>query len=627
MPKWGIHNLVLAEATGRLLTTGNDAGRAAAEILFAEREAAMLGAVGPDLFFFAPDSEVADSLVTLFENVERIVDLYDAVAEPIKDVREAGFDPIEDAVETLSPTTVELVRRAVERVRETTTLFDATVRTGLFAGVAAGVNIVTDAASVPGECARIFERFSPPLQDNRPESEWSWFDMLHCRRTGRFGRNLVDLSRTGTRRQRAYAMGYLSHVATDLVGHAFVNQVVGGPYRLHPQRHVVVESFMDARTVFETDGSSVNRTLFDKLDLPDPLEPLADDLCDLLHAAFIETYADSAPRPSRVDDDPANPGFLSKQQIRDTYEIVHRVLSISRKMVVRRPEEPFSGVADVLADALAGVFEPPPSPPDFSDSTGCGARDILSFGLTPGSRDCYEEFFEDVAGFAAHVGALMQWALEALTDIVDLILALLLSLPVTVLLALLYGIQLLTYEVYQSARLLLSLEGFFTPEPGDLVSSHGRTLATTSQGATGRAGYPRFRDRQRSHLVYPRAGLEASPTVADFFPLDEHTTAHDFISEPPLDLSALFDYAESASPEATRGLASAGRRIGNAVDLTAWIIQTVTDPGSDERSRGVAHTDWNLDSDRGYGYKTWTGDVPRDANDNDGRVEGEAFVE
>jgi hypothetical protein len=489
------------------------------------------------------------------------------------------------------------------------------------------VNIVTDAASVPRESARIFERFPPPLQANLRESEWSWFDVLHSRRTGRFGRSLVDLSRTGTRRQRAYAMGYLSHVATDLVGHAFVNQVVGGPYRLHPQRHAVVEGFMDARTVFETDGSSVNRTLFDKLSLPDPFEPLADDLCDLLHAAFIETYADFAPRPGRVNEDLANPGFLSKQQIRDSYEVMHRVLRISRKMVVQRPEEPFSGVADVLANALAGVFEAPPSPPDFSDSTGCGVRDILSFGLTPGARDCYEEFFEDVAGFAACLGELIQWALEALADIADMILALLLSLPITVLLALLYAIQLLMYEVYQNVRLLLSLEGFFIPEPADLVSSHGRTLTTTAQGATGRVEYPRFPDPSRSHLVYPRAGLETPPTVADFFPSDERTTAHGFISELPLDLSALFDYAESASPEATRGLASAGRRIGNAVDLAAWIIQTVSDPGADERSRAVAHTDWNLDSDRGYGYKAWTGDVPRDANDTSGQVQGEAFVE
>jgi hypothetical protein len=202
-----------------------------------------------------------------------------------------------------------------------------------------------------------------------------------------------------------------------------------------------------------------------------------------------------------------------------------------------------------------------------------------------------------------------------------------LALPVTVLLALLYGIQLLMYEVYQSARLLLSLEGFFTPEPADLVSSHGRTLTTTFQGATGGVGYPRFRDPPRSHLVYPRAGLEAPSTVADFVPSDEHTTARGFISELPFDLSALFDYAESASPEATRTLASAGRRIGNAVDLTAWLIQTVSDSGADERSRAVAHTDWNLDSDRGYGYKTWAGDVPRDANDHRGWVDAEAFVE
>ena len=110
------------------------------------------------------------------------------------------------------------------------------------------------------------------------------------------------------------------------------------------------------------------------------------------------------------------------------------------------------------------------------------------------------------------------------------------------------------------------------------------------------------------------------------FPSNEATTAHGFISLLPLDLSALGAYAASPSAAATRKLESAGTRIGNAIDLTAWVIQAAADPTAEEETRTVAHTDWNLDSDRGYGYKTWEGVIPDGPDDNRGLVLEEGFV-
>ena len=46
-------------------------------------------------------------------------------------------------------------------------------------------------------------------------------------------------------RQRAYALGYLTHLATDVTGHAFVNAISGGPFRTHWQRHHLVENHID----------------------------------------------------------------------------------------------------------------------------------------------------------------------------------------------------------------------------------------------------------------------------------------------------------------------------------------------------------------------------------------------
>ncbi|MEM4239371.1 MAG: hypothetical protein QXP49_06695, partial [Nitrososphaerota archaeon] len=44
--------------------------------------------------------------------------------------------------------------------------------------------------------------------------------------------------------------------------------------------------------------------------------------------------------------------------------------------------------------------------------------------------------------------------------------------------------------------------------------------------------------------------------------------------------------------------------IGNAVSLSCWMIKN---SNSQERL-GVVFADWNLDSDRGYGYKCWAWD-------------------
>lgn len=637
MPKWGIHNIVLAEAMAELYSNGNAASQNVSTEMFNNRQHAMLGAVGPDLFFFAPDYEIVDKLFILYKNFEKVIDLYNDIVQPFRDIRDAVVEPVEDAVETLAPSTVALIRAAVEEIKETADLFKSTIETGIFAGVVSGVNILTDAAGVARASGELFDQFIPPMQHNKSEKEWYWFDMLHYRNTGEFGKNLISIAQNGTERQRAYAFGYMSHITTDLVGHAFVNQIVGGPYRLHSQRHVVVENFMDTRKVFEYDGSSVNVTLKEKLGLPDEYEPLHDEICDLLHQAFIDTYPDPEKRPQLVNRETdasgnftGQSGFLSKDQIKDTYEIFYKVLEFTKKMRVNRPEEPFSGVADVLSEALEDVFEAPPTPPSMPESGACSIGDIFSFGLTSSSRDCYENFFENVEEWFEYLGELIQWAVETMLDIVDLILAALLALPITVLLALLYGIQLLMYELYQSVRMILALEGFVTPEPVDLESSHGRNLTTTFQCETRMFQYPKFKDKTKSPLTCAPNWYERPTTVADFYPSSTDTTPDDFIHERPFDLKSLYAYAFSKSTNETRGLEKAQKKIGNAIDLTSWVIQAAADEEATDDAKQVAYTNWNLDSDRGYGYKTWMADedgIPKDVNDNDGEVLGERFVD
>jgi hypothetical protein len=356
-------------------------------------------------------------------------------------------------------------------------------------------------------------------------------------------------------------------------------------------------------------GDNINLRLLDHLALNPTLDT---DVGDMLHESLREVY-DPVDHPRRLGGD----GFLSRGQLDETYDIFYKILELMRSQAVERPQEPFSGAAAILGGALQDLLEPPPSPPSSSSST-CSIGDIFSFGLTASSRDCYEEFFEDLADWLQYVGHLLAWAFETLLDLFDLLLALLLSLPIAVLLAILYGLQLLLYEIWQTVRSTLALTGFIYPEPDDLNDAHGRNLTTPFQcGLQGCARfgrmlgpYPRLTNLTVSHLVCPPWTIELPRTTPNFADPSSNATPDAFIHQEPFQLDILEQYAHAGTPDITRRLAQNCNRIGNATDLTAWMIGIAADEGAPDSWRNVAHTNWNLDSDRGYGFKTWAGPLP-----------------
>jgi hypothetical protein len=87
--------------------------------------------------------------------------------------------------------------------------------------------------------------FEARRQQDKARTTWFWADYLHYVRSGRFVRELFVNAGDNLNLQ-AYAYGYLSHYITDVVGHPYVNQVVGAPWRQYWQRHHLVENFMDA---------------------------------------------------------------------------------------------------------------------------------------------------------------------------------------------------------------------------------------------------------------------------------------------------------------------------------------------------------------------------------------------
>jgi len=70
------------------------------------------------------------------------------------------------------------------------------------------------------------------------------YEFLRWHKSGQFARALLDNAKTDN--QRAFALGWLTHVAGSVTGEPFVNNIVGGPYRTHWWRNRLAQNFVDA---------------------------------------------------------------------------------------------------------------------------------------------------------------------------------------------------------------------------------------------------------------------------------------------------------------------------------------------------------------------------------------------
>lgn len=619
MPKYGIHQITLQKTIEKLQQSTGTNERTIGNNLQNNIGLSNLGAIGPDLFFWAPDYELADMLFGFYEEYRKVVDTYNQIAAPIRVIKEAAGEALDATVGSLAPSSIELIKLTLTRLKQTANDLKTAISTQLLSGLLGTGDIFYEMGQVPNLTNTIFNKFAPTLQSqlnngvNIDVKTWYWFDLMHYRRTGLYGKNLINLAINDY--QKAYSNGYLSHIATDTVGHAFVNQIVGGPYRLNVQKHSLVENYMDTWAYKHYYDSEVSDMLLSKLNLPTP-NNLPGDIIDLIDRALRMTYHDLYPTKLR------DPGFLNRNEIKLTYERFYKILEVTSTMNIKRPVEPFDNVAEILSQALEDLMESPPAPPS-ANSQSCSWKDILSVGSTASSRDCYEEFFNEAKKYFEYLGELLIWTFETLLDILDLIIACILSLPVSVLLALLYGIQLLAYQMYNVAKEAIAEAGITYPSVEMLNTSIGVAATSTLLNCSPPFKYPKFREDSFSHFICPLSSIETPQTAADFNQPSSEILPDTFIENLAFDIDSLRAYSLSVDPASTRIFESQSKRIGNAVDFTFWLINTSTDNANPDRS--LTDTDWNLDSDRGYGYKNWAG-LGDNSNAGERKINPESYL-
>jgi hypothetical protein len=311
---------------------------------------AAVGAVGPDLFYFSQDynglplGPISDELMLSLA----VYYYYDYA-------KEHDWEPLLLILEEVDATFANVIRFLIklqkiwEDFKET---WDQTigpfvqaadsVLDDLTGGVVSEFKVALSelgtALKLVGEeelftFADIFTRFDTCVAKGLDEQSFLWSDMTHYRRTSELARNLfVQADKPGgldgegdwptaggedddedcpdredaddrVRQFKAFALGWMTHLGIDSAAHPFVNEQSGGPFRLHPQRHHLIENHIDAWHYRQAAADSSGRIEGDEVGANETFP-------DLSNSAFwyaVQFRPDKpggCQRPDELPDDP-----------------------------------------------------------------------------------------------------------------------------------------------------------------------------------------------------------------------------------------------------------------------------------------------------------------------------------
>jgi hypothetical protein len=596
---------------------------------------ASIGAIGPDLFFFLPDFrdvKVGPVEINLSSVLVGVLDFLDgmyAVLDPFITKYERFLGPLSENLE-------EEVSRLTGGLSEAVSGVMGDLR-GIL------ITLVEDLLS--HEIA-FFDFFSLGFNHGYDNRQFLWSDMLHYRKTGAFGQALWHgAAKSDDDGLKAYALGYLTHMATDVTGHAMVNAIAGGPFRLHWQRHHLVENHLDSLwcltdplrpgspsqygqltesalyfdIAFGPDGKPVARppypagdTLRERyvrrrtLDIDSELpQPVAELLLTAMEEVF---YVDGDLHPQILRDDDGKPNV---DLIQKTYGLLFRFLKMTTTdgFAHARPEPPgvfpnldFPKWSDPAADSAPG------------DDAGDGSfwDDLLDFLLS----------IVKVIGYIVDVAlwlATLPWAL--LADVV--------TYPVR--LGIYYALELPLWHLFKSVRSALVMTGYLAPMDDEIATGLTRVgfpdgaafaeivalmddvfggievAAMVEERATWRdPSYPRLsvKDEYRSPWLYPGTKPELPGTDRTAKDPDAWFNNHPVTASPHgrgADVRALFDMVmgdptvrdglESATTPGQADVAGANvtpvEHLGDAVSFSQYLCWLATRDRGDGRKAPV----------------------------------------
>lgn len=446
-----------------------------------------------------------------------------------------------------------------------------------------------------------FDILKHPQQHGQPYGEWWWFDTMHIRRTGQFLRELFVNSKEFSM-ERAFALGYLTHYTTDVVGHSFVNAVSGGPYRTHGQRHKVVENHQDVWAYNKYAGGELVKSKLGEQYLFHGKDELPPALMEFILKCIRNTYYDKS-------------GNLYGKEINGDD------LTIAYKTWLRW-----------FRSATNSLDLPVPTP----------------YSLTAEIKEAWDKFTTNVGDIGNYVGGSLSGnggilgffkALAALiagpillaAALVDFIAGSITTLgaaPIRYLLSLSYEAL---YNAFMNFRQGLALTGFAFPTVNGLNHFMSKHIINTgsndifnhnANSLPTKNAYPANKFKMagmeaESHLIYPwptAANLEDDMSVG-FPPSYFNNTPEWYMTHPRntfnrglYDYFKNFDESKAVGPSTAEVIANYNsfksmvkeNGLGNAVVFSMNLYNEFV--GSGDK---VEYPNFCLDSDRGHAFKCW----------------------
>jgi hypothetical protein len=612
-----------------------------------------LGAVGPDLFFFLPDfrNHLASPLIGVMHLLD---ELYEALDSWIFENWERYFGPVSQNMD-----------EAVSRLTGDLSTVVSDIMSGLSSLL---INALIDLVAQSHDW---FGLFSLGLNVGYDNKDFFWSDMLHYRKTSFFGNCLWsvaearasesdDDAKLWSDRLKAYALGYMTHLATDTAGHPFVNEKAGGPFRTHWQRHHLIENHIDAKTYDDEHGTDVNYNMFtesalhyriafnddggDARSLPayppgdhslrglyvrrrdlDLDSEMPEELAALLFESMDKAYNTSGQPADHEDISRSSPDIIPDgdgrpniETIQETYLTLFRYLKMS---------------------TLDGFSHEKPSPPevfpnlDFPQLTD-------PHDDQPGEADDDMSFWDWVLAilrFILWIVAVAVWLATILPAIVNDLLT--------------YGPRLLAYYTIElplfmllkAERAVMVMTGYFHPMQDEIDlgliqignNNHGNFLQLLSDvddilGTGLHVGAPtaepvpdkryphqtRFEEGGLLNTVlnksseefrhpwdYPETPVEICPTFAGPWQMGDMPDVL-VADSVPVSEDLVQRYSAAPTPFETDTISfnevSPGHHMGDPVNFSSFLMWQLARPDLQGK---VA--DWNLDSDRGYAYRCW----------------------
>lgn len=585
MPKFGTH-IIFAEGA---------ADRRPDLFQNLDMQALRLGAVGPDATLFMFDPATKNPLVRKgFESVLEIYQSIDKIEEGIQQVVDKLSEPLEDIVSWLDGgLTADL--------RETLNLsLDVMFKVGkLGVGLSSGtidINnpLFSQLQQLPADFIRNplflaplwtitsvdtfgfpFRCFGHPFTDDGSwkqasdagdYSKWWWMDLLHYRNTGAFASALIR-NASGPA-QESYARGYMTHVAGDVCGHPFINSIVGGPFRNHAYRHLVLESLADTWLWDRVGRGDVLGARFDSL-----VEVSGSDaraIARLIVRTMREVYV--APQvPSLLGQ-----GYPTEDEWLFGYRTMLDFLKLSTAASAPRPTPPPSTPRELI-DELQKLL----------------ARN------TPGAPPTWRGNIEE------YLKSLFSWFSKGLA-----LLIMIATLPFAIIQRfmaidsrwIVYLVKLGLYQCISATRTMLCLTGWGYASREDFANfSYLGDWITAPQFERGTYPVRTLPNPKPPFywLVPPewRHNVEDVSTVpmpsAKGKRPDWMVDSANVLSE-----FAVQEFGKAATAQVTRDLQDQfynSHSFGNAIDFSIALLEGRFDP----------IPDFDLDGDRGYGYRGW----------------------